>query len=237
MVAWTEDLLVGVSRCSDESSLSEQVRKAARALGFDHFAYGLRMPTPVTEPKVFMASNYPSRWRSRYDEAGYLKTDPSVLHGRRSRAPVMWSDELFAQAPDLWAEARAFGLRVGWAQSSIDGHGVVGMLTLSRSGQLLNASELRAKESQMRWLVDVSHIAFSRILTPKFNPSPEIPLTERELEILKWLADGKTSRDTAEILRLSIDTVNFHVRNAIFKLRAANKTAAAVRAVMLGLFD
>ncbi|MBF3912595.1 LuxR family transcriptional regulator, partial [Burkholderia pseudomallei] len=32
-------------------------------------------------------------------------------------------------------------------------------------------------------------------------------------------------------------TVNFHVKNAILKLRTANKTAAVVRAAMLGLLS
>ena len=52
--------------------------------------------------------------------------------------------------------------------------------------------------------------------------------------MLKWTADGKTSSDIAQILAISVDTVNFHVRNATAKLGAANKTAAVVRAAMLG---
>ena len=48
-------------------------------------------------------------------------------------------------------------------------------------------------------------------------------------------ADGKTTQETSDILRISIDTVNYHVKNAISKLRSANKTAATVRAAMLGL--
>lgn len=237
MKGWTEDLMTGMSRCFDEKSLFQRVRKAAKALEFDHVAYGLRMSLPFTDSKVFLVSNYPAGWRSRYKEAGYLETDPTVLHGRRSQAPVTWNDDLFAQTPDFWTEARSFGLREGWAQSSIDGRGVAGMLTLSRSRQKLSPAELRAKDAPMRWLVNVSHVAFSRMLTPKLDPAPEPSLTEREVEVLKWIADGKTSRDTAEILGISIETVNFHMKNAISKLGAPNKTAAAVRAAILGLFD
>ncbi len=231
----TEDLLTAIGRCRSEASLREQILKAARALGFDRFAYGLRAPLPVTDPQIQMINNYPQGWRRRYAEAGYLAVDPTVRHGRRSQEPMVWSDALVAQAPEFWEEAHAFGLQVGWAQSCIDGRGAAGMLTLSRSGEPLSARELHAKEAQLRWLASASHVAFSRILAPRREALT--PLTARELEVLKWLADGKTSRDTAAILGIAIDTVNFHVKNATHKLGAANKTAAAVRAALLGLWD
>lgn len=82
-------------------------------------------------------------------------------------------------------------------------------------------------------------VAFSLVPGPRLGPAPPPTalLTAREIEVLRWLAHGKTSRDTAAILGISADTVNFHVKNATAKLGAANKTAAAVRAVVLGLLD
>ena len=62
-------------------------------------------------------------------------------------------------------------------------------------------------------------------------------LTVREIEILKWMADGKTSNDTAGILNLSVATVNFHMKNAISKLNAPNKTCAVAKALILGMLD
>ena len=60
-------------------------------------------------------------------------------------------------------------------------------------------------------------------------------LTAREIEVLKWTADGKTSADISSLLDVSENTVNFHVKNAVTKLQTTNKTAATVRAAMLGL--
>jgi LuxR family transcriptional regulator, quorum-sensing system regulator SolR len=53
--------------------------------------------------------------------------------------------------------------------------------------------------------------------------------------MLLWTAEGKTSSEAATILSLSERTVNFHINNAIMKLRAANKTQAVVKAALLGL--
>ena len=230
-----EDLLGAFERCRDETELFALVLADAKALGFEHCAYGLRAPLPLARPRFVMLDNHPPAWRSRYQEANYLAIDPVLRHGRHSRAPVIFSDALFAEVPELWAEARSFGLCHGWAQSSLNSDGMCGMLTLSRSTQPLTANELRAKEIRMRWLVHASHLALSRVLTPRLKQAPEPPLTKREIEILKWTADGKTTQETSDILRISIDTVNFHVKNAISKLKSANRTAAAVQAAMLGL--
>ena len=60
-------------------------------------------------------------------------------------------------------------------------------------------------------------------------------LSVREKEVLRWAGDGKTSDQISQILNLSVSTVNFHLRNAMLKLDAPNKTAAVVRAIFLGL--
>ncbi|MDR6539759.1 autoinducer binding domain-containing protein [Variovorax soli] len=233
---WQEDLLRIVAIAPGEQQIFDEIIAAAHGLGFEYCSYGLRFPFPLSNPKVFTLFEYPRDWAERYREAGYVSTDPTVAHGRRTRTPVVWSDELFASAPQLWAEARSFGLRVGWAQSNLDANGVVGMLTLSRSGEALSASELEAKEGRMRWLVNIAHLALTQALLPRVCEIDE-RLTSRELEVLKWTADGKTSSEIGQILAISIDTVNFHVSNATTKLGAVNKTAAVVRAAMLGLLN
>jgi DNA-binding CsgD family transcriptional regulator len=60
-------------------------------------------------------------------------------------------------------------------------------------------------------------------------------LTGREKEILLWAASGKTAFQTADLLCISTDTVNFHMKNCLRKLGVANKTAAAAKAMSLGL--
>ena len=75
----------------------------------------------------------------------------------------------------------------------------------------------------------------SRLLSSKSDIYTKVSLTAREIEILKWISDGKTSKETSNILHISVDTVNFHMKNAILKLKSTNKTGAVVRALMLGL--
>lgn len=58
-------------------------------------------------------------------------------------------------------------------------------------------------------------------------------LTERELEVLYKLKEGKTNPEIAEILNISIHTAKAHVLSIITKLKAKNRTHAAVIGVEL----
>ncbi len=61
------------------------------------------------------------------------------------------------------------------------------------------------------------------------------PLTDRELEVLRALADGLSNREAAQRLYLSEGTVKNHVTNVLAKLGVRDRTQAALRAQALGL--
>jgi two-component system, NarL family, response regulator LiaR len=62
-------------------------------------------------------------------------------------------------------------------------------------------------------------------------------LTSRELGVLRALATGKTNRQIAHELHLSLSTVKRHLERIISKLGVSDRTQAAVKAVELGLID
>ena len=59
-------------------------------------------------------------------------------------------------------------------------------------------------------------------------------LTARELEVLKWLAQGRSNPDIAAILGLTPGTVKLHVERVLAKLGVENRTAAALMARKAG---
>ena len=61
------------------------------------------------------------------------------------------------------------------------------------------------------------------------------PLTDRELEVLRLIAAGKSNQRIAHDLVVALDTVKKHVTHVLGKLGAANRTEAAARARELGL--
>ncbi|HEV2258097.1 MAG TPA: LuxR C-terminal-related transcriptional regulator, partial [Streptosporangiaceae bacterium] len=67
------------------------------------------------------------------------------------------------------------------------------------------------------------------------SPALIEPLTQRELEVLRLIAAGKSNQRIAHELVVALDTVKKHVTHVLGKLGAANRTEAAARARQLGL--
>ena len=65
----------------------------------------------------------------------------------------------------------------------------------------------------------------------------ELGLTERELEVLRLLAAGRSNRDIAAALFISPKTASVHVSNILAKLGLSRRGEAAARAHALRLFD
>ena len=177
MNAWQEESIQSLLNIRDEHEVLEAVASIARDLGFDYAAYGFRFPFPVSSPRIVMLNNYPTDWQTRYREQGYPAIDPTVRHGAQSLLPLVWSDEVFDLTPEFWEEARSFGLKVGWAQSSREASGVAGMLSLARSGEQLTGKELSAKELTMTWLTQVAHLGMAKCLLTRMLPEGDVQLT------------------------------------------------------------
>jgi len=75
-----------------------------------------------------------------------------------------------------------------------------------------------------------------------FRPSPaassfRLELTNRETEVLQLIADGLLTKQVAQRLHVSQETIKSHIVNIVFKLDATNRTHAATIAVRAGLID
>jgi DNA-binding NarL/FixJ family response regulator len=76
---------------------------------------------------------------------------------------------------------------------------------------------------------------FFASLEPASRPELFPELTEREREILSYIADGQTNAEIAQKLVISLKTVRNHVSNVFSKLQVADRAQAAIRAREAGL--
>ncbi|RAS01792.1 autoinducer binding domain-containing protein [Cupriavidus alkaliphilus] len=235
MKPWQGDHLRLVSSAEGIEDTFATILSEVKRLEFDFCAFGMRSPVPMTAPRLIWCSNYPAGWRKRYKENAYWHRDPTVIHAIVSDEPVLWSDELFARCSDIQAEARAHGLVYGLTQPRRDAHGIMSLLSCVRTEPAITHDEFLAKIERMHWLSHLCHAGMLKHWRKVLCAYPETELSSRELEVLRWSCDGKTSADIAQIIGVSLATVNFHTRNACQKLGAVNKTSAAVRAALLGL--
>ncbi len=73
------------------------------------------------------------------------------------------------------------------------------------------------------------------LATPRVVSDVEVPLTQRESEVLRQLANGLTNKEIANALSISYETVKEHVQHILRKIGVSDRTQAAVWAVRKGL--
>jgi DNA-binding NarL/FixJ family response regulator len=118
--------------------------------------------------------------------------------------------------------------------------GAVGYLLKDVSGDRLVEALLAAArgESVLQPSVAARVVARFAELPDDAPPRPQplvVPLSHRELEVLRLLADGGSNREIAAAMFLAEGTVKNHVTNVLAKLGARDRTQAALRGRALGL--
>ncbi|QXH57366.1 autoinducer binding domain-containing protein [Pseudomonas maumuensis] len=233
MPHWKSEQLQRMLEEKEPQQLFGHAVKLAQALGMEFVGLSLHLHVAARGPQVILYNNYPSAWNEHYQAEDFIKIDPAVSKCHQTTLPLVWSDELFREVPHLREAACGHGLVHGWSQSVHDQQHNESQLSVSRAQGAICHEELYEKSAQVMWLCNILHAALSTHHLAKFSPPPQ--LSERELEVLKWSAAGKTAADVAMILSLSPSTVNFHIRSVITKTNASNKAGAIAIAALRGL--
>lgn len=82
----------------------------------------------------------------------------------------------------------------------------------------------------------IAHIVLRELGSARAHqPGADSPLTTRESDVLRLIAEGKSNSEIAEQLYLGLGTVKGHIRDILDKLSASDRTQAAVTALRRGL--
>ncbi len=181
--------------------------------------------------------NYPEDWQAHYVKQGFQHKDPALLMASRSIAPVDWQrlrkESMFEK---ILLAGQEFGIPEQGLTIPVRGpYGDVGLFSVTRNctdhdWKLLKASILGDLQHAAVHLHD--HVMKTNILTRRLtHPS----LSIREIEILQWVAAGKSQQDVADILSISNRTVEVHLRSCRMKLGALTTAQAVGRAIGLSM--
>jgi LuxR family transcriptional regulator, quorum-sensing system regulator SolR len=236
MPNWREEYIDRLTgSVNSEGQVFEQLAEITRQMGFEYCSFGVRAPLIGSAPQEFWWTTYPERWQSHYLGHNYLTIDPVIDATLHSPVPVVWNDQLFVNQPSFWEEARAHGVCHGWTLAVHGRHGELGLISLARSAGALSSDELAECEARLVWLAHAANGVVENLIAQKNSPTVMPVLTQREREVLRWTALGKTSDEIGVILGISARTVNFHITMVLDKLEAVNKTQAVAKAVILDL--
>lgn len=123
--------------------------------------------------------------------------------------------------------------------SVLEDGSVVGAVRAGAIGYLLKDTQeedlLRMIKAAAAGQVQISPEAATRLVKDVRAPEPREPLTERESEVLRLVAQGKANKEIARLLDIGENTVKTHVRRILLKLNMQSRTQAAIFALQSGM--
>jgi DNA-binding NarL/FixJ family response regulator len=109
--------------------------------------------------------------------------------------------------------------------------GASGYLLKGCSREALIQAIRTAAAGESAWTRDELRRVTGALATPRLAADVEVPLTQRESEVLRQLAYGLTNKEIAQALHISYETVKEHVQHILRKIGVSDRTQAAVWAV------
>ncbi len=113
--------------------------------------------------------------------------------------------------------------------------GASGYVLKSASRQRLHEALTTAASGESAWTREELRRVTGALATPRLSQDIEVPLTQRESEVLRQMALGLTNKEIAKMLGISYETVKEHVQHILRKIGVSDRTQAAVWAVRKNL--
>lgn len=205
-----------------------------QAAGVEYASYAAANPVTGT---MHAFTTYPDLWKNHYMAKGLHHLDPTLHAAARSVAPVDWSRlEKTENFKAVFSEAADFGMPDKGLTVPVRGPlGETGLLCVCAS---LSVAEWRKLKRHIigDLLQNAVHLHDTVMNSePLMRTLRQPRLSRREVEILQWVAAGKSQQDVGDILSISPRTVEVHLRSTREKLCTVSTAQAVGRAVSLGL--
>jgi LuxR family transcriptional regulator, quorum-sensing system regulator BjaR1 len=257
------NLGLGIDAIESSTTIEELKRKLQliiEGFGFAAFSFVDAGRPHLDIPFHFGTTG--EKWESLYHLNSFIHVDPMISKARRTNTPFTWGKVDLPQRTGkhkprshvLMEAARDHGFKNGYVFPFhfVDKQGRI-YSTVNGLFWKDEASRLNFLLSQplkheldlllLYWTqraIDIAGPIYrnqSQFGTSHAEGKKDANLSDREREVLTWAGRGLTVVDTGEVLKIGDETVQSHIRNAIAKLGATNKTHAVAKAIHLALID
>lgn len=200
---------------------TEHVLMGLESGGVDYINKPVNLDEFLARIKVHLNNSRLTRSaRSALDEIGQLALACDI-NGQLVWTTASARDVLAAVSSDNdWVDEQLPEQLRYWLSHSPVKHSVLWLKGLDKPLQVRFLGRPSPGEYLLR-LLDNDELSARNALREQFS------LTEREAEVLFWLARGKTNREIGQILSMSPRTVNKHLEQVYKKLAVENRTTAA----------
>lgn len=179
------------------------------------------------------ASGFPDPWLRDYIKQKKFRHDPYPAQAISGDQPFLWSRigllrALTPKEQDFVDEVAEQGFGEGWSFPVFGPGGRTGYFGLGFGApgpRPISESGLRGYQAAMQ----IAHLRYCHILAAGLPPPPN--LSEREREMLEWVAKGKSNSVIADIMQISPHTVDAYLRRVFLKLGTTDRISAAIKAL------
>lgn len=222
--------------CKKSADANKLISKLSNALNIDNAVYGLAKLNKYGSLVSYDIINvsYPEEWLDLYKKNDFYKIDPISKENFTNFKLQFWTDtyKKWDYPIEFISAAKDFNINNGYAFGVRNLKGTEGSI-FSIAGKFKD-------HTRHRFILDNLtphlHNAFNTVLSLSMNKA-SFDLSTREIEILNWIKQGKSTWDISAILTISERTVKFHVNNIMLKLDAVSRTHAVAIALSAGLID
>lgn len=211
------------------NALEDTVNRICSELGVDYIGYANIDPGVGT---VSALTNYPEEWREHYKAHNLHAKDPAFLIVQRTQGAVEWGELAErSETNALFIEARDFGILETGVTIPVKGvNGEPGVFSATSS--MPRSMWRKHLREIMTMLQQEATLLHDKILHCESSDESLFRdrLSQQEIDILQWLAAGKSLHDIGDILTLSERALRLHVSSACYKLSALSVPQAVTRA-------
>jgi DNA-binding CsgD family transcriptional regulator len=227
-----EDFVERSQGAATAAELETIFRQLMRDEGFENSYMGKVVDGRIRESYWV---TFPEGHFENYLAEGWQDIDPILAFTARARRPFLWDEEASRMQFDpaqkaLLDECKRVGVHSLVVSPIHEPDGVCHVVGASRRHpdppDPKRIPTLQACFAQL-W----GRYATLTGVSAMTGHETVVALTQKELEVLKWIKDGKSNAEISEIMSLSPKTIEYHVGNILRKLGATNRTTAVVIAL------
>lgn len=231
-----EDRLAQAQTVDDYMAVIDET---ARNLGFEYFTYlggRLLMGAKMLgwDPKIrpLHLTSIPEEFRAMYSARRFDAIDPVFKYAAGAIRSTFWShvyrlNDVSGPAREFVGLSHDFGLNEGIVAPVHGPGGSFGVVSFASRRKTVGPEAVMVQAMASLFAMHFHEAIRHKLI--QMPPPPEKNLSERELDVLLWTAEGKSAWEIGQILSISEATVNFHLGSIKRKLGVVSKTQAVAR--------
>lgn len=236
--------LVAIGEVPSRDMAIKEFEQLIDAFGYKYYCV-FHEPKPIENPaQLIVAANWEPRWIERYVAKKYIANDPTIKYLLRTNKSFSWAQAVeayedhphYRRMQKMMQDGKAHGLVSGHIFPVFGRNGLMGATTLG------GPTEIDLSPVECMLLETVTRITYFKLLefegtvyADKIGDSSDMVLTHREIQALSNMADGMTSPEIAEVLKVAPTTIDWYGASVQEKLGARNRIHAVAIAIRKGL--